>query len=86
MDYEFYYVDPYFPLDPDTNLDLVREVLPLFSPAYQKAEAACNAFFTPTIANKARILGDALMYHCETVEELEMSLLDKYFRDYFPCA
>lgn len=79
MDYEFYYVDPYFPLDPDTNLDLVREVLPLFSPAYQKAEAACNAFFTPTIANKAFIFGDALMYHCENAEQLERSLLNRHF-------
>lgn len=83
-DYEYYHVDPYNPLDPDREIDTVREALAAFSPAYQKAESLISQLFTPIgevkhprcmMPLKAAVVGGVPLLRCETKADLEGTLL-----------
>lgn len=83
-DYEFYAVDPYNPLDPDREIDTVREVLALFSPAYQKAEEGLSRLFRPVgkvqhpgclLPLEVAVVAGIPLLHCKTNNDLAQTLL-----------
>lgn len=83
-DYEFYAVDPYYPLDPDREVETVREVLAAFSPAYQKAEETLSRLFRPVgevehprclLPLKVAVVGGVPLLRCETVADIEGTML-----------
>lgn len=78
MDYEFYAVDPYTPLDPKIDIDTYRDVLCLYDEECKRAVERVRAFFTPRFKIghlDAFLFGRDLMVHCRTVEDIENTLL-----------
>lgn len=81
MDYEYYAVTPFSPLE---DVRTYQEILALFSPAYQEATRKIEAFFRP--AAKVKPVGvmfpleavpfeDTALIHCKTPGDLEATLL-----------
>lgn len=83
-DYEYYHVDPYYPLDPDREIETVREVLAAFSPAYQKAAEGLSRLFHPIaqvthpgcmLPLEVAVIGNIPLFHCKTYNDLNQTLL-----------
>lgn len=78
MDYEYYSVDPYTPLDPKTDIDTYRDVICLYDEECKRTIERIHAFFKPQFKIghlDALLFGRDLMIRCKTVEDIENTLL-----------
>lgn len=80
MDYEYYAVDPYDPLDPKTDMDTFREALCLYDEGIRHliARVRVEAFFAPRFKFgplDALLIGRDLLVKCERKEDIESTLL-----------
>lgn len=80
MDYEYYAVDPYDPLDPKTDMNTYREALCLYDEGIRHliARVRIKAFFSPHFKIgplDAFMLGRDLLVKCEQKEDIESTLL-----------
>lgn len=86
-DYEFYHVDPYYPLDPDRETECVLRVLQMFSPEAQRVEKRLAKLFQPRakvthpgclFPLDAAIIRKIPLLKCETVTDLEATLMIRH--------